>query len=377
MQHVVVISTSFPDGGNGQEAAGTFVADFTSQLSTQVRVTVVAPSLSRRRVIVNEQLSVEYFAVPRLPLSLLKITQPRDWFAIVTTLLEGKKILQALVEREQIDLIFALWVLPSGYWARSIAQKNSIPYATWALGSDIWSLGHLPIIGRVLRQVLHDSYINFADGYQLAADVKKLSSRECHFLPSTRQLTVELEKKLAVGAPYTLAFLGRWHLNKGIDILLASLSKLSDQDWKQIRQVRIAGGGPLAPEVESACRVLKKQGRPIELFGYLDKAQATEYLTAADYVLIPSRIESIPVIFSDAMKCKSPVIAMPVGDLPELMQQFSVGYVADDITADDFLASIRLALATPCVTFETGLAQASARFDVKIIVESFVEAAVN
>ena len=176
---------------------------------------------------------------------------------------------------------------------------------------------------------------------------------------------------------YTLVFLGRWHLNKGVDILLASLSQLNDQDWKQIHKVRIAGGGPLAPEVESACDALKKQGRPIELFGYLDKAQATEYLTAADYVLIPSRIESIPVIFSDAMKCRSPVIAMPVGDLPELMRQFSVGYVADDITVEGFVSSIRHALATPCEAFEKGLAQASEKFDVKAIVNSFLEAVIK
>lgn len=373
MQHIVMVSTSYPVSGDGQEAAGTFVADFAAELAQRVRVTVLAPALQTRTVVISEQFVVQYFAVPSLPLSLLKVSRPKDWSAIVSTLWQGKKALQALVSQQQVDFIFALWVLPSGFWARSVAKQQQIPFATWALGSDIWSLSHLPIVGSILRQVLRDSALNFADGYQLAADVQGISSRDCHFLPSTRKLTVAVQKQLAHSGPYILAFLGRWHTNKGIDLLLASLAELGEQDWQQIRQVRIAGGGPMAAEVAAACAHLQSQGRPVELLGYLDKAEATSYLTQADYVLIPSRIESIPVVFSDAMKCRSPVIAMPVGDLPVLLQRFQAGILASATEPHALTCAIRTALSSSPVKFSEGLEAAAHQFSPTQIVDTFLQ----
>ncbi|MBU1437380.1 MAG: glycosyltransferase [Gammaproteobacteria bacterium] len=376
MKHIVIVSTSYPLSADGQEAAGTFVADFAEQLSSHARVTVIAPALQQVDVKMNENFEVRYFPVPTLPLSLLNAANPKSWLPIMTTLYRGRKALQKIVRQQQIDFIFALWVLPSGYWARAIAQDNHIPYATWALGSDIWSLSRLPIIRSVLRQVLADSRINFADGLQLANDVQEISGKECRFLPSTRQLAVCPEKVLAVNAPYNLVFLGRWHTNKGIDILLESLALLDEKDWQRIHQIRIAGGGPMEPMVKAACAKLQSDGRPVELLGYLNKTQATDLIVAADYVLIPSRVESIPVIFSDAMKCGSPVIAMPVGDLPLLLQQYRAGVLSEDVTAEDFAFAIQQALTKPCEEFRSGLQQASEKFDVQTIVRDFLKAVV-
>lgn len=373
MRHIVIVSTSYPLNGDGQEAAGTFVADFAHQLAQKVRVTVLAPALQAQTVQVDEQLTVEYFAVPRLPLSLLKASRPADWWAIISTLSQGKTALQTIVRQQQVDFIFALWVLPSGYWARTVAKQFRIPYATWALGSDIWSLKKLPVVGSVLRLVLQESTLNFADGYQLCADVKQIAGRDCHFLPSTRQLSLEYTGPLAQNGPYTLVFLGRWHTNKGVDLLLASLALLTDQDWQQIRQVRLAGGGPLAADVAAAVASLQQQGRPVELQGYLAKAAATEFLSQGDYVLIPSRIESIPVIFSDAMKCRSPVVAMPVGDLPVLLQQFSVGVLASEVSALAYAKAIRSALTCPPAQFSQGLDQAAQLFSPSHIVDEFLQ----
>jgi glycosyltransferase involved in cell wall biosynthesis len=373
VRHIVIVSTSYPLNGDGQEAAGTFVADFAHQLAQKVRVTVLAPALQAQTVQVDEQLTVRYFAVPRLPLSLLKASRLADWWAIISTLSQGKTALQTIVSQQQVDFIFALWVLPSGYWARTVAKQFRIPYATWALGSDIWSLKKLPLVGSVLRAVLQESTINFADGYQLCADVKQIAGRDCHFLPSTRQLSLDHTCPLAQNGPYTLVFLGRWHTNKGVDLLLASLALLTDQDWQQIRQVRLAGGGPLAADVAAAVACLQQQGRPVELQGYLAKAAATEFLSQSDYVLIPSRIESIPVIFSDAMKCRSPVIAMPVGDLPELLQHFRVGVLASDVTALAYAKAIQSALGRAPAQFSQGLDHAVQLFSPAHIVDEFLQ----
>ena len=171
-------------------------------------------------------------------------------------------------------------------------------------------------------------------------------------MASCRQLDGKRSQPLAVGPPYKLLFLGRWHVNKGIDLLLDALDRLEPADWERISEVHIAGGGPLASLVEDRIRGLQAQSRPVRLSGYLDRGQASAALAQADRLLLPSRIESIPVVFSDALAFGIPVISMPVGDLPELLAQGG-GWLADQVTGDAFAAAIRESLtdvAGTCVT---------------------------
>ena len=130
--------------------------------------------------------------------------------------------------------MFALWVLPSAWWALKVKKKYATPYSTWALGSDIWSLGKIPFVRSILKKVLQGSQQNFADGYQLAKDVKEISSRECNFLPSTRKLSVPIQENIKEEEGFKLAFLGRWHPNKGIDLLLQALGLLTEKEWDKI-----------------------------------------------------------------------------------------------------------------------------------------------
>ena len=90
---------------------------------------------------------------------------------------------------------------------------------------------------------------------------------------------------------------------------------------------------------------LQAAGRPVELGGYLAKPDAEAAIVRADWVLIPSRIESIPVVFSDAIKLGRPVVAMPVGDLPSLIAQ-GTGTLAQSVNAAKYADAIRTGLAT-------------------------------
>ena len=374
MKHIVIITTSFPDRDPGSEAAGSFVEDFAEVLSKHVRVTVIAPGLSRRK---NEHrtnhLTIHRFSVPRLPLSLLKPYNPAHWPLIIKTLNTGQREVQKLIDEKKIDYIMALWVLPSGYWARNIWKKHGIPYSVWALGSDIWNLGRIPLVKTLLRTVLRDSDVCFADGYILKKDVEKISGKPCEFLASTRRLPAVEEKSLSIAPPYKLAYLGRWHRNKGTDILLDSLHLLSDEDWAKIKEVRIFGGGPLEKIIKPGCSALKETGRPVFLGGYLDRTQAAKLLLWADYLLIPSRIESIPITFSDAMQCMCPVIAAPVGDLPQLIKKYGVGIIASALSSVAFSQAIQHALKSPPKEYEELTRIPSSEFDLNAIVLNFMK----
>jgi glycosyltransferase involved in cell wall biosynthesis len=373
MQHIVIISTSYPTTHDGSEAAGSFVADFAVQLAQQVRVTVIAPSLQTSREQLHENLAIYRFQVPHLPLSALKAYYPPHWYKILATLRAGTRVLEQLAKTETIDHIFALWVLPSGYWAQQVGRKYQIPYSTWALGSDIWSLGKIPVLKTWLKSVLQGSQVNFADGYLLQAAVMQLSNTTCHFLPSTRQLTIEKTKILATHPPYKLAFLGRWHPNKGIDLLLDSLAQLTAQDWDKIAEIQICGGGVLERKVTDIVGKLQQQGFPITLRGYLTKAEAVALFTWADWVLLPSRIESIPVVFSDALKCRCPIVSMPVGDLPRLVTDYQVGVLATAVSAAAFATAIQNMLTYSPQAFASQLDHAAQDFSLEHAVARFLQ----
>lgn len=370
-RHIALVTTSYPDGAPGSEAAGAFVKDFAWELSTKVRVTVIAAG-SVNELSTTGNLSVRRFIAPRLPLSLLNPLRPTDWIAIFLTLRRGGEALETLVKEDRPDHIFALWALPSGHWAYSISKKYQIPFSIWALGSDIWNLSKIPIARARLRTVLNNADKRFADGYQLGLEVEKLGGKECHFLPSTRQMDAIGARQLSATPPYKLAFLGRWHSNKGVDLLLDALSLLSEADWKKIDEVRIFGGGPLSKVVGSKIATLQANGKPMVLGGYLDKAEAAKLINWADYLLLPSRIESIPVIFSDAAKLGTPIVSTPVGDLPRLYEMYGFGTIASKATASEFSNAIKTALDHTPSEFLPGLDRARRDFDLPQITDTFL-----
>jgi len=369
---VILISTSFPTKEDGSEAAGSFVKDFVEELSHQGhQVAVIAPVIEVPAENKKTKIKYYWFSVPALPLSLLSPKNPKDWLPIINTLSQGKKTVDKAVKEFKPDHIFALWALPSGHWARYAKKRYQVPYSIWALGSDIWSLGKVPVVKSYLKSVLQDATHLFADGYQLADDVKTISGKHCEFLPSTRQLPVCGLPLTKTEAPYRFCFLGRWHPNKGIDLLLEALHLLEDKDWEKIDEVRIAGGGPMEDYVTEQVNKLQSQKRPVTLSGFQDKFGAAELLIWTDYVVIPSRIESIPVIFSDAMQAMRPVIAMPVGDLPKLLESSNCGLLVIQTSKASLLLSIKKAINNE-KSLQEGINLMKERFDLKSIIKNYI-----
>jgi glycosyltransferase involved in cell wall biosynthesis len=370
---LLLITSSYPDADEGQAAAGSFIADFARVLTQKhISVTVLAPALTDS-VTVEQGFKVYRFSVPRLPLSLLNPKFPSNWPAIIKTMRTGNRMSVRVVREENSEHILALWVLPSGWWAMRAANCQNIGFSTWALGSDIWNLGRLPGVKNVLKSVLRKSHYRFADGYRLADDVKSLSGLDCSFLPSVRKLSINLEKILSTAPPYKLAFLGRWHPNKGTDLLLESLQMLKDTHWKKIDEVQICGGGPLEKLVRQECEKLNRKGRPVTVRGYLNRKEAVALLLWTDYLLLPSRIESIPVIFSDALQANCPLVAMPVGDLPRLMKDGGVGFLAENVTAEGLVAAIGCALESAPFNFSAGLRAVRDHLDLEYATSRLLE----
>ncbi len=361
---LLIVTTSYPDSGDGSEAAGSFVADVAVDLAQRIPVRVVAPGRVASVGRDEGGVLVHRFASSGRPLSLLSPKRLTDWPAIAGVLRSLRAQTLAAADAGDIAHTLALWALPSGWAAASLQRARGVPYSVWVLGSDIWSLGRLPLVRGVLARVIRGARHRFADGLALADDAASISGEPFEFLASTRQRTRLAPSPLASAPPYRLLFLGRWHPNKGIDLLLAALERLPEAAWSQIASLRIAGGGPLETQVHAGVKRLRTAGRPIVIDGFLTQVDAEAAVAACDWVLIPSRIESIPIVFSDAVNAGRAVLATPVGDLPALVAGRSpCGVLCAAASADAIADGISRALSAPPTRFAEGIAAAGVKFD--------------
>lgn len=358
---ILIISTSFPFTRDGSEAAGAFVADFAEELSKFTPTRVVGPG--SRESVEDGDIPVWRFAAGNKPLSLLSPANPLHWIAILRTLRSLRRQVSAACADHRVRHIIALWVLPSGWAARAVAREHDIDYSIWALGSDIWSIGKLPIVRSLLTRVANEARMRFADGLQLAKDAENLCNQPFEFLPSSRNLSGIRNKPIATKPPYRLLFIGRWHKNKGIDLLLESLETLNNNDWEKIEQVRIAGGGPMRRFVLKKIAELQSQKKPVVQIGYVNKAMAESELGTADWLVIPSRIESIPVVLSDAFQMMLPVISTNTGDMKALMaNNEKYGVIANEISVISISNSIKTALSINPTTMLPALDKMRSKF---------------
>ena len=347
MNHLLIITSSYPIDCTGSSAAGSFVSDVATALSKNCQISVIAPGNEGRTEHISKRLTIYRYKTSGKPLSSLLNTSPfRSLFDIISVLYEGRKISREVINAEEISHIFALWALPCGWWAKSAAKLYSTPYSVWALGSDIWTLGKIPLVRGALKNILNNADHLYADGIQLAKQVEELSkTRKCEFLPSTRahDITFPSGNRNTL-PPYKLSFVGRWHTNKGIDILLDSFIELDDFYWNNIDVLTIAGGGNLEEIVKEKINTLTDMNRNVELVGYLEKHETMSLFENSDIALLPSRIESVPLVLTDIVTTGIPVIAMPVGDLEYIISKYELGYLASEVTVDAYKSAIEMAL---------------------------------
>lgn len=367
---ITIITTSYPIFDNGSEAAGSFVSDLATELSFYHNVRVVAPGNKDTIEQHSNNIVVYRYSSPNSAMSNLKLWRPLDLLKIIKVIYNGHNAtLQATCDGK-VAHILALWALPSGFWARIQAKRLSIDYSVWTLGSDIWSLSKIPIVKYVLVKVLTDAKYRFSDGIKLGKDTSDLANKEAIFLPSTRSAPIKNIQPLNTSPPFKLLFIGRWHTNKGIDLLLDALMLLHNKDWAIINRIDIYGGGPLEEKVHSQTATLKKQGRPIYIHSFIQKEKAEEKILNCDYVLIPSRIESIPLIFSDAIKLGKPVISTPVGDLPFLIKP-GTGVLSSVVSAASYAEALKTGLHHPRIDSDT-IEICAKQFNLKEITLSLV-----
>ncbi len=160
------------------------------------------------------------------PLSTLKAG--RDIGKIYLYFFKGLREAEKIIRENKIDIIICAWALPSGLFGLYLKKRYAIPYVVWALGSDIWSYSNSYIARYILRSILNHALHIYADGQSLIDEINNITRRKAHFHPTSRKLPeVETSYLNLDSSKVNFLFVGRYHINKGPDILVESILRLS------------------------------------------------------------------------------------------------------------------------------------------------------
>lgn len=323
--HLMVLTSSFPASEQDSRNAGVFVVDLARELAARGhRVTVCSP----QRSTVRGPFEVRSF--PRLgsepSLTHLDPRTPSGALKLASVVLGGALSVPWLARRRGVDHVLALWAVPSGLFALLAKVVARVRYSVWALGSDIWRIRDYPGGSLVLRRVLRSASRCYADGVGLAADTSAISGRPCEFLATSRLLPLTDATRWDAGRRHVVA-LARFHEHKGIDVLVRALAELDPGDLDDVA-VHLFGDGPQRDELEALVADAGLSSR-VTFEGFADEATAASALCSADVAVVPSRLESIPLILSDICRADpSAVVVTDAGDMGELVARFDAGRVA-------------------------------------------------
>ncbi len=282
---------------------------------------------------------------------------------------EGRDTLLKVAQQEGADIVLALWALPSGLIARMAFRAGGPRYAVWCLGSDINVYGRYFPIRKLLRRVLDESICNFADGLELCKAVEELAGRPCEFLPSTHDLSrvVSVHPDLEPGAFHFL-FVGRWEKVKGLDVLIEAWPEVAAS--RKEARLHIVGGGSLKGLLERRMRD-DLVANSVRLLERLPEERLKGYMERCHCLVIPSRMESIPLTFSEALQCGLPLIVTDVGDMGVLVKKHHIGSVVRPGDPEDLAGAVMRFDTKMAESFLNNLLKALEIFDTRAVAGKF------
>ena len=329
--NICLITSSFPSRPDDIVQAP-FLIDFTDGLKKRGhRVFVFTQDRQGEKEEFLKDVRVKWFPwiKSKKPLVQLNPFSPIDFFKISSLFLNGRRELCPFIRENKIEACLALWVLPGGYFANQAFRRAKIPYSIWSLGSDIYRYGRNTFLYRMMRRIIREARGVFADGFDLSKRIEERFGRNCFFLATTRTipshlpLSKEGRGRLA-GDPCRFLFVGRIEKVKGIDLLLQSTAYLKEEEVNA--HLTVVGRGAMEGWARNFIKE-KALEQQVSWMGNVPDETLASLYESSDCVVIPSRSESIPLVFSEALRFNKDMIVTDVGDMGMLGRRYEVARV--------------------------------------------------
>lgn len=324
MKNIGIITHNYPASPKDRQNAGIFVYDLAAELSKKNKISVYFPAASSRGNNQGKVKTQSFKTLSDKKLGDLKFWNPLDILVFAGFFVGGFLNLHRFIFKNKIEVNIVMWAFPSGVFAYFAKKIFGVPYVVWCLGSDIYIYGKKPIFKQITRSILQNADCVFADGIDLAQKTEQLFGGKCTFVPSASNALSKVPKGQRKSGITTLTFVGRLEKVKGPDILINSLVKIKNLD-KFI--INIIGAGSLQKELKEKV-VSEKLDKHVTFYGNVsDFQKISDIVRNSDWLIIPSRSDSIPLVFSESMKCGTPIIASSLPDLTYLVKTYKVGYL--------------------------------------------------
>jgi glycosyltransferase involved in cell wall biosynthesis len=140
--------------------------------------------------------------------------------------------------------------------------------------------------------------------------------------------TDKLTYHLQIKSPPYLAFLGRLNSDKGIDTAIEVSQKTG---------IPLKIAGTINQEEKGAIDFFNRKVKPYlrqncEWIGAINDTQKSEFLGGALATLFPIRwSEPFGIVMAESLACGTPVIATPMGSVPEVIKHGKTGFICDSV----------------------------------------------
>lgn len=134
-----------------------------------------------------------------------------------------------------------------------------------------------------------------------------------------------------------LLFVGQLVAGKGLEVLIEALARLPARSWR----LHVVGDGPRRDASLAASAAAGIADR-IVWHGWVAQGEISRHYAAADLLVLPSVWDDPgPLVGIEAMSFGTPVVAFPVGGIPDYVLDDRTGRLAAEVSA----AALRAALA--------------------------------
>lgn len=125
--------------------------------------------------------------------------------------------------------------------------------------------------------------------------------------------------------PWVFLFAGRLESDKGIDLIIKVIGKLS---FNRLTEWVFIGDGPMKKELKDAFDHAKV---PSRMTGFLGQGEVHEELGKAHFLVLPSKSEGFPKVLAEAWNYGVIPIISPVGSVPHYLKHKENGFLMQTV----------------------------------------------
>lgn len=224
------------------------------------------------------------------------------------------------------DVVLSYWLYPDAWGALRWARRAGLPLVAGARGSDIRVRD--PVSRWLTRAVVRGARRLLV----VSADLGRLAVRDyggdaarVRVIPNgcdagTFHLRDRGEARAALGIDADaelVLYVGRLVPEKGLRELIAATRGLAAQ--RPRLSLVLVGDGPMRGEIEAA--LAASPCAAVRLAGPQPPHSVAGWLAACNLLALPSYSEGHPNVLVEALACGRPVLATPVGGIPEVVDE--------------------------------------------------------